>query len=89
MTGPQAEPQPPAFPAGPGQAGPAQPVQFALGMAETPAGQRLALVAVSGPLNLTLLLTAAEAKQLAKQVADAASSMSTSGLVVANGVMQK
>jgi hypothetical protein len=66
---------------------PDQPYQLGIALAETPQGQRLAIVAASGPLNLTLLLTATEAKQLATQMADAAASMSTTGLIAANGAM--
>ena len=75
-----AEPQP-ASPAD------SQPYQLGIALADTPDGQRLAIVAASGPLNLTLLLTAAEAKQMAKQLADTAASMSSSGLIAANGAM--
>ena len=77
-----AEPQP-ASPAAP-----AQPYQLGIALADTPDGQRLAVIAASGPVNLTLLLTADEAKQLARQVTDAAASMSASGLVVANGALK-
>ena len=66
---------------------PGQPHQLAIALADTPDGQRLAILAASGPVNVTLLLTAAEAKQMAKQMADTAASMSASGLVVANGAM--
>ena len=71
----------------PAQPADGQPYQLGIALADTPAGQRLAFVAASGPVNLTLLLTAAEAKQMAKQMADAAASMSSSGLVVANGAL--
>ena len=66
---------------------PEQPYQLGIALAETPAGQRLAIVAASGPVNVTILLTAAEAKQMAKQMADAAASMSSSGLIAATGAM--
>ena len=84
MTGPQPAPAPASQPS------PAsQPYQLAVALADTPDGQRLAIVAATGPVNITLLLTAAEAKQRAKQMADVAASMSASGLVVANGAIAK
>ena len=80
------EPQPGQAPAGqPGS----QPGQVGVALAETPAGQRLAILAASGPVNATILLTAAEAKQVAAQIANVTASMSTSGLVVANGAIAK
>ena len=85
MTGPQPQPQPQDSAA----ASPGQPYQLAVALADTPDGQRLAIVAATGPVNITLLLTAAEAKQMAKQMADVAASMSSSGLVVANGASAK
>ena len=83
MTGPQPQPQDPAA------ASPGQPYQLAVALAETPDGQRLAIIAASGPLNVTVLLTADEATRIAKQMADVAASMSASGLVVANGAIAK
>jgi hypothetical protein len=57
-----------------------QPAQLALALVDTPAGQRLAV-------QLTLMLGADEAKAFGAAVTDIAASMSTSGLVVANGVL--
>ena len=71
------EPQP-ATPAQPAQPAGIQGAQLGLGLVDTPAGQRLAV-------QLIVLLTAAEAKQLAEGIAGIASSMSSSGLVVAIG----
>ena len=75
-----AEPQPDSTPD-------SQPYQLGIALADTPQGQRLAIVAASGPVNVTILLTAAEAKQMAKQMADAAASLSVTGLIAANGAM--
>ena len=79
MTGPQpaqglTQPGQPAQP----QAG--QQAQLALALVDTPAGQRLAV-------QLTLMLGADEAKAFGAAVTDAAASMSSTGLVVANGVL--
>ena len=64
-----------------------QPYQLGIALADTPAGQRLAIVAASGPVNVTVLLTAAEAKQMAKQMADVAASLSVTGLIAATGAL--
>ena len=80
MAGPQPASQPEPAPAQPQPGQPAQPDQLGVGLADTPAGQRLAV-------QVTVLLTADEAKAFAAVVADVASSMSTSGLIIANGGM--
>ena len=72
-------PQPPSQ-AVPGLPAAGQMAGLALGLADTPAGQRLAV-------QVTVLLTAAEAKEVAAGIATIAASMSTSGLVVANGAI--
>ena len=52
---------------------PGQPHQLAIALADTPDGQRLAILAASGPVNVTLLLTAAftPAAPVAPATADA------------------
>jgi hypothetical protein len=68
---------------GTGHAGQAQAPpgrQRATALVDTPAGQRLAI-------QVTLLLTADEAKGLAAAVGSIAASMSTTGLIIANGAM--
>lgn len=74
-------------PGGPGQPASGQPGQFAIGVADTVEGQRVAILAASGLVSVTILLTAAEAMTAVKQIADTAASMSTTGLVVATGVV--
>ena len=54
--------------------------QVSIGVAETPAGQRLAI-------QVTTLLDAAAAKQLADAIGQAAGSMPSSRIVLANGVL--
>ncbi len=51
--------------------------QLGIGLAETPNGQRIAL-------TMTMLLTAADAKQFAAQLAEVAGQMSVTRLVVAS-----
>jgi hypothetical protein len=60
----------------------AQPAQLAMALVDTPAGQCLAV-------QLTLMLGADEAKAFGAAVADIASSMSASGLVVTHSVLPR
>ncbi len=60
---------------------PERPSSLTIGLVDTPAGQRLSVA-------LTLLLDADGAKAFAKAITAAAEGMSSSGLVVANGVMR-
>lgn len=65
----------------PAQPQPAQQAQLGVGLVDTPAGQRLAV-------QLTICLTADEAKAMAATIAEVAASMSATGLVLANGAMK-
>lgn len=78
--------QPPGQPGqNPSPGGQGQPPQLATALVDTPDGQRLAAIILAGAVQVTTLLTAADAKTWAKALADAAASMSSSGLVVAAG----
>ena len=54
--------------------------QLGLGLADTPAGQRVVL-------TMSMLLSAADAKKFAEQLTAIAGQMSGTGLVVASGVL--
>lgn len=56
--------------------------QIGIAIADTPAGQRLAI-------TITCLLPAEQARQLADAISQAARSMSTAGLVVAGGTVTR
>ena len=78
MTGPQPQQVPPVDTGN--QLLAETPAQLVTGLVDTPAGQRLAV-------QVTLLLAADEAKALAAGIANVAASMSTTGLIIANGAM--
>lgn len=60
-----------------------QPAQLTTTILDTQAGQRLAMTVRTPSATLTVFLGGADAKTWGAQVADAASRMSGSGLVVA------
>lgn len=86
MTGPQpqqaqpAQASPAASQPAQAQPQPSQPAQLGVALVDTPAGQRLAV-------QLTLCLTADEARSFAEGIAGIAASMSTAGLIIANGAL--
>ena len=61
---------------------PAPEQQISVGVADTPAGPRLAIV-------VTTLLEPAAAKQIGEAISNAAAAMPTSRIVLANGVIPK
>ena len=63
------------------------PAEMATALAETSAGQRLALTIRTPSTTLTVLLGAADAKAWAATLSQAAGAMSSSGLIVAAGAV--
>ena len=78
-------PQPP-LPVDPGNGLLAETAaQMTTALVDTPSGQRLALTIRTPSTTLTVLLQGADAKSWAATLTGAASQMSVSGLVIANG----
>ena len=82
MTMPAQSPQP--FDASNGLLG-ETPAQLTTALMQTPTGQRMALTIRTPSTTLTVLLQGADAKSWAATLTGAASQMSVSGLVIANG----
>ena len=63
------------------------PAQMQTALIDTPAGQRMVLTIRTASTTLTVLLSAADAKQWGSNLVGTAAKMSASGLVVAGAAM--